>query len=141
MCFMTQLPEAAETVQQWLSKADEDLLAAKQLLSTQNGRLHGIVCYHAQQCAEKSVKAVLTEKGIDFTKTHDIGELAAALPEDTDMGISAEDQDLLTDYATTARYPGDTEPLTHDDADRAVAAAEAALSAARRLAAGLTSGA
>ena len=51
---MTQRPETAETVQQWLSTAGEDLLAAGHLLGIGDTCPHGIVCYHAQQCAEKA---------------------------------------------------------------------------------------
>ncbi len=33
------------------------------------------VCFHAQQCVEKYLKAVLVSEAIDFPKTHDLEEL------------------------------------------------------------------
>jgi HEPN domain-containing protein len=37
------------------------------------------VCFHAQQCVEKYLKAFLVLEGIDFPKTHDIGKISALL--------------------------------------------------------------
>lgn len=39
-----------------------------------------VVCFHAEQCVEKYLKALLTLKAIDFPKTHNIAELVALLP-------------------------------------------------------------
>lgn len=125
--------DVKDVVDQWLLKAREDLLAAKHLLALAQNAPCGIVCYHAQQCVEKSVKAVLTAGGVDFPKTHDIAELVASLPKGADLGISANHQDLLTDYATTTRYPGEAEPILFEDAARALEVAETTLKVATRL--------
>ncbi len=37
------------------------------------------LCFEAEQAVEKAIKAVLRSRGIDFPKTHDIGELLALL--------------------------------------------------------------
>ena len=62
--------------------------------------------YHAQQCVEKYVKALLVFHGVDFPKTHDLGVLIGLLPLRDPLPLTADEQDLLTEYATGARYPG-----------------------------------
>jgi HEPN domain-containing protein len=37
------------------------------------------ICFHAQQCAEKYLKARLTEANIPFIKTHDLPSLLSQL--------------------------------------------------------------
>lgn len=61
--------------------------------------------FHAHQCVEKALKAVLARAGVAFWRTHDIGELldllwdaGGALPPD------AEHLDELNPYAVEARY-------------------------------------
>jgi len=56
------------------------------------------------------------------------------------MGLAADVQDLLADYAMTTRYPGDMEPLTQSNASDAVTAAKTALSSAQRIIRGTAPG-
>lgn len=46
-----------ELVDAWLDQAGVDLQAAKFLLSSSDPNLSSVVCYHAQQAAEKALKA------------------------------------------------------------------------------------
>ena len=59
-------------VSEWVRKAENDLISAKHLLTLRENQPTDSICFHAQQCAEKYLKALLTFQGIDFTKTHDI---------------------------------------------------------------------
>jgi HEPN domain-containing protein len=81
------------------------------------------VCFHAQQCVEKYLKALLTYLSIDFPKIHDIGDLTDFLPSHLRPPLSEVEQERLTDYAIEARYPGDWEPITRSDAEDMVAIA------------------
>ncbi len=56
-----------------LSKAESDLFAARAVLAT--GRAMDIVCFHAQQAAEKSIKAVLASREIEYPWTHNLRQL------------------------------------------------------------------
>ncbi|MDA8325330.1 MAG: HEPN domain-containing protein [Nitrospiraceae bacterium] len=67
------------------------------------------VCFHAQQCIEKYLKAFLVMKNIAFPKTHDIVSIVGLLPA-MPILMSTDEQELLTGYAVTVRYPGDVEP-------------------------------
>lgn len=58
--------------------------------------------FHAQQAAEKSIKAVLIYKSISFPKTHSIRMLLDILPSDLDIPETVSDSAALTDYAVQA---------------------------------------
>jgi len=65
------IPEAASG---WIRKAENDLKIAKDERLTENSTTD-MICFHAQQCVEKYLKAYLIAKGISFRKTHDITEI------------------------------------------------------------------
>lgn len=103
----------------WVEKAEEDFLLARSALQRRKPLLTG-ACFHAQQCAEKYMKALLVSKGAEFPKTHDLlilNDLCSS------AGIFLEiDQKLLnslSDYAVRTRYPG--EGPTSEDAKEATA--------------------
>lgn len=105
-----------EVLRQWVHKAEDDLLSAVQVLKLGRRCPVETVCYHAQQCVEKYVKALLVNHDLDFPKTHNIAVLLKLLPPNARPKLSAEAQDSLTEYATTTRYPGDYAPLSLTDA-------------------------
>ena len=107
---------------EWVTKAESDLRAAVYLLEPRVEQPTEAVCYHAQQCAEKYVKALLVLRRTDFPKTHDIEKLAALLPATLRPRLTLEEHRRFIAYATAARYPGWGEiPLA--EARRAVALA------------------
>jgi HEPN domain-containing protein len=64
-----------------------------------------MVAFHAQQTVEKSLKAVLGSRGVEFPFTHDLGALEE-LCTSAGIAIPAElaELDRLTPYAARARY-------------------------------------
>jgi len=70
------------------------------------------VCFHAQQCAEKYLKAFLQEANIQFPKTHDLADLltSAISIEPTWTSMTA-DLNALSAFAVEYRYPGDSADL------------------------------
>jgi len=44
--------------------------------------LYSTLCFHAQQAVEKSVKAVLVLRGVEFPKIHSLPRLMDLLPAD-----------------------------------------------------------
>lgn len=83
------------------------------------------VCFHAQQCVEKYIKAVLVLHATPFPKTHDLSMLVALLPTKLRPQLDRKDQKLLTDYATIRRYPdpGGEPEISFTEARKAVARA------------------
>lgn len=98
---------------EWLRFAEEDLDAARlgpELLSPE------ILCFHAQQAAEKALKAVLVDRAADFPYTHDIGELLATLEQNgVECTAVSPEANRLTRYAVLTRYPGLSEPITNEE--------------------------
>jgi HEPN domain-containing protein len=116
---------------EWLGKADNDLTNAVHTLKLGASCPTDTVCFHAQQCVEKYLKAILVLEGIDFPKTHDLETLVARIPAGLRPELSSEDQARLTDYATGARYPG-WEEISLAAARSAVAVARRVRKAVRR---------
>jgi HEPN domain-containing protein len=111
---------ALAVVRGWVEKAENDLANASLVLRSGRRGPMDTVAFHAQQCAEKYLKALLSFRGIDFPKIHDVEELLARTQMEVAAIISVEEQRLLTDYATVTRYPGDYEPVSVTEARRAV---------------------
>jgi len=113
-----------ELVQKWLSKAEEDLAVANQLL-VDDVAYYAAIGFHAQQAAEKFIKAFLVSRQLDFPKTHDLRLLIAIVrPVDAILADSLDACNLLSDYGVEARYPGDLPELSEGDAKNAAKLAE-----------------
>ncbi len=117
----------SDLARDWLRRARSDLNPGRSALRTQ-GVLPEDACFHAQQCAEKALKSLLTSHGIDFPRTHAIETLLDLLkannltiPEDVDEAFE------LTQYAVQTRYPGEWEPITPEEAQQALERAEIVL--------------
>lgn len=117
---MSVPPEVVRVVQDWVQKAEHDLKNAEHTLTLGDDCPFDTVCFHAQQCVEKYLKALLTWHGLAFPKTHDLTELLALVPKTSPLDITMDDLAELSPYAVESRYPGEWEPLTRDEADRAV---------------------
>lgn len=112
-----------DLVRGWLEKARRDLQVALYQLNSSNP-LTDIICFHAQQAAEKYLKAYLTWAEIDFPKTHILEQLILlASQKDPAFLALKDDVALLTPYAVETRYPEFEEPLL-EDAREAVQVAE-----------------
>ena len=81
------------------------------------------VCFHAQQCVEKYIKALLVFRATPFPKTHDIQVLRALLPAKLRPKLHQAIADRLTDYATVFRYPFAGPDIILTEARQAVAIA------------------
>ena len=96
------MKEKAELVRGWLRKAESDSLALEVTLGA--GALDA-ACFHAQQSAEKYLKAFLTHQEIPFPYTHNLTKLVELC-----AGIDSEFRSLLprvealTPYAVRPRY-------------------------------------
>ena len=94
-------------VTEWVEKAEADYRGALALRRLRRDPVPDLVCYHAQQCAEKYLKALLVFYGMLAPRSHDLGamatQLAALLPKVIRLhGDCA----ALTQYGVEMRYPG-----------------------------------
>ena len=93
---------------EWISKADADLSTAKRELRARKCPNYDAVCFHSQQCAEKLLKALLTEEGLAFPRTHDLLRLLENLiPGHPDLELLKDVCSDLTAFAVEFRYPGE----------------------------------
>lgn len=108
---------------EWLHKASDDELNAQSILRHRDGTPNG-VCVFSQQTAEKYLKGLLVYHGIEFSKTHDLVEIATILrSEHQDIDTLKEDEDYLTRLYIKIRYPADAPDRSWTEAEQAFAAA------------------
>jgi len=94
---------------EWIEKAEADFVTAGRELRVRKLPNYDAVCFHAQQCAEKYMKARLHAAGTPFAKTHNLIELLDSLLaveplwESLRGGLIA-----LNEYAIVVRYPGES---------------------------------
>jgi HEPN domain-containing protein len=112
-------------VSEWLARADEDLQFATYGLTMQaQTPPYRLIAYHAQQCAEKCLKAFLVFHNVDFPYTHNIRKLLMLCEGYGTWAQALRDADELTVYAMTARYPGEDLVVTEQEARHAIDLAE-----------------
>ena len=109
---------------EWTAKGDNDLKNAVHTLKLGKDCPTDTVCFHAEQCVEKYLKAFLVALEKPFPKTHDIESLISLMPKDIRLGLTVEEQRRLTEYATVLRYPGPYEAISLSEAKQAVKLAQ-----------------
>jgi len=93
--------------QEWIDKAEGDWATLMREYRVRKNPNYDAVCFHAQQCAEKYLKARLFDSGISFLKTHDLERLLNDLSPIEPSWISMRNEAIvLTSFAVEFRYPG-----------------------------------
>jgi len=123
-----------DTTREWFAKAEADCRTAERELAARESPNFDAVCFHAQQCVEKTMKGILLARGAVPPRTHDLIELAKLVRE-LCPGWSAPLEDLrfLIRAAAIYRYPG--ESADHAEAEEALTIGmrlKASLTALRR---------
>lgn len=126
-------PSSLPSLKEWVERAEHDLITAEHTLTLITDCPFDTVCFHAQQCAEKYLKALLISRGIAFRFTHDLIELIAMLPESDLITLGELDVESLNPYTIEGRYPGPWGPLDRPEAEAAVAIARKVREAVRLL--------
>jgi len=96
-----------------LAKAAQDEYVLDKMLDDPDAPLE-VFGFHAQQTAEKLLKAILSHAGVAYPRTHQLVELLD-LATDHDLQLPSESEELrhLTPFAVEFRYdilPGDERP-------------------------------
>jgi len=109
-----------EMTRQWIMRADDDLRLAE-LIMSDSEPVYWAAAFHAQQCAEKVLKGLLTFHEVRAGKTHDIGRLlklsASVLP---DFEQFKDRAGVLTTYAVDSRYPVPHGDVSKEEAAKAI---------------------
>ena len=102
--------ETKKFIQDWLAKANDDLLVINKL-TEKEVIASSAICFHCQQLVEKVLKAYLIANGKEIKKTHNIEFLLAECADFNDDFNEIEPENL-SDFGVEVRYPGD---LYHPD--------------------------
>ncbi len=101
---------------EWVQKAEGDFAMLLRESRARKTPSYDGACFHAQQCAEKYLKARLCEAELEFAKIHDlVALLDQAMAVEPAWDRFREDLAYLSDFAVAFRYPGES-------ADKATAA-------------------
>jgi len=93
--------------QEWVRKAEGDYVTAQRELEAEPEPNYDAVAFHAQQCAEKYLKARLVEADRPFPKIHDLSALLdLVLPLEPDWEHLRQGLNALTSLGIEVRYPG-----------------------------------
>lgn len=113
-----------EIVKDWLQRARSNLERAKAGKVSEHV-LYEDLCFDAQQCAEKTIKALLVYLNKEFPWTYSIEELLGIVSE---AGIEIPENIkravILTRYTVHTRYPGLASPVDEIDYREAVELSE-----------------
>jgi HEPN domain-containing protein len=93
---------------EWIDKAEGDFATARRELRVRVTPNYDAVCFHAQQSAEKYMKALLQDAKIPFGRTHNLVALLDLLvPRLPGWDQLRTELQTLSTYAVIVRYPGD----------------------------------
>ena len=120
-------PDRFAVAAYWLAAAEQDLEAARELAP----RMPNVACFHAQQCSEKALKAMLVAAAGDVARSHlsdrllgEARELKIEIP-----AVVVDDVQALDKFYITPRYPdalGGSDIRTAFKTDEALGAIERA---------------
>ena len=92
---------------EWIEKAENDWGSLHLEIRARKNPNYDAVCFFAQQCVEKYLKARLVEADIYFKKTHDLSYLLELVAQVEPLWAAYERElRLLSDYGVEFRYPG-----------------------------------
>jgi len=95
------------TTAEWVAKAEEDSDVLERESRARRRPAYSAIGFHAQQCAEKYLKARLCEAGREPGKVHDLTILLDQVADlEPAWELMRADLRFLTDFAVSYRYPG-----------------------------------
>ena len=110
---------SGEIVREWVRKAEADWMALSRLQVGSIADVCDVITFHAQQCAEKYLKALIQQRGNDPPRVHHLPTLLDLLvADDPDLEDLRRPCENLTPFAIFYRYPG--ESATEQDAAEAI---------------------
>jgi len=87
---------------EWLKSAKSDILVMEKIINEVD--LSHVVAFHSQQAVEKSFKAILENRKIEFKKQHDLIKLKNKID---DFEVDEDTLDILNKLYIDSRYPGE----------------------------------
>jgi HEPN domain-containing protein len=105
-----------DNAKELLAKASNDLVAARATIAT--GQALDTVCFHARQAVEKSLKAILALRDIEYPRRHDLDELIELVRPLVPEIIPYENRNItLAPFAVEVRYDSVFDPSNEEAHD------------------------
>ena len=109
-----------ELIKEWLKKSEHDLGTAK-IIFLNKPEYSDTICFHCQQAAEKSLKAIWIKYGIKIIKTHDLLYLLDKISEIEEVESRIYGYcEVLNDFSIEIRYPGEIIEPTKEEVMEAI---------------------
>lgn len=106
--WLEALMSTSDNPMAWAQRAEEDYQGARMALRRKTPLTY-LVCFHAQQCVEKYLKAALTALGTDVPRSHELVPLRDMLAaEGLTLPFTSEELANLSGYAVQVRYPSES---------------------------------
>ncbi|NMG83524.1 MAG: HEPN domain-containing protein [Methanosarcinales archaeon] len=97
-----------ELTKEWIDKAEGDFIVVNHEYDAKTP-VYDAICFHAQQCVEKYMKAILQENNIKFEKVHDLDLLLEKCKHFAPLLEERKEELIeLSSFAVEIRYPGIT---------------------------------
>ncbi len=97
------MPGAADLARAWIQKGDSDAHTARTMLAGPGP--YDTTCFHAQQAAEKYLKAIVAFAGVSIPRTHDLEVVhSECLKVEPRLVFDRARLSILTPYAVQLRY-------------------------------------
>lgn len=94
---------------EWVDKAEGDFETMCRELRARRRPNYDAACFHAQQCAEKDLKAILQKSDSESPRTHNLTALLdLVLPTNPALADLRPSLEYLNLFSVTVRYPGDS---------------------------------
>ena len=101
-------------VKEWVEKAENDFGSALREMRARKSFNYDLICFLAQQCVEKYLKALHQLHQIAFSKTPNLGYLQDQLVDKyPQLEIWRPHLEQLSTYAVIFRYPGESADKEH----------------------------
>ncbi|OQB43056.1 MAG: HEPN domain protein [Candidatus Latescibacteria bacterium ADurb.Bin168] len=126
---MQEADGLAAAARTWYTAAMEDISYAELGLCAVGPVPYKLVAFHAQQAAEKGLKAFLVSRNVDFPYTHNIRLLLNLCSDHAEWVERLRDTESLTPFAVALRYPGIGREVAAEEARTAVRLAREVLDA------------
>jgi HEPN domain-containing protein len=88
----------------WIQAAYIDLVAIEKMLDSDI--LTGVIAFHAQQCIEKILKALINESGKDIPRIHKLISLLGSVENKFNLKVDPTIMRILDTLYIDSRYPG-----------------------------------
>ena len=111
-------------VNEWIEKADHDLVSAK-VIFTNIPEYFDVIAFHCQQAVEKYIKSTLIHFEIEFLRSHDLVYLLELLSRKVEIDNDTFEKAIrLNGFSTQLRYPNSKVFLSKQELQYAIELAE-----------------